>query len=292
MQVNPVGRIAELWRYPVKSMAGERLSRALVVERNGLVGDRGWALRDERAGEIRGAKKLPALMRCRARYLAEPTADSVPSVEITTPDGAVLRSGERATEEALSRLLGRPVTLWPLQPASALDHYRRGGPDNPDRLVELTQILGLEEGDPFPALVGLPPEIIEYVSVPGTYFDEFPILLVTTSTLRTLAGHNPAARFDVRRFRPNLLVDTGPDATGYVEQEWRGRHLRAGGLLLRVETACVRCVMTTHAQDDLPKDPSVLRTVVRDAGHKVGVYASVVSAGEVAVGDELRLEQV
>jgi uncharacterized protein YcbX len=71
-----VGRVVEVWRYPVKSMGGELLAEARLGPR-GIVGDRGWALRDESAGEIRGAKKLPALMRCRARYDAEPDGDRV-----------------------------------------------------------------------------------------------------------------------------------------------------------------------------------------------------------------------
>ncbi len=58
MQV--IGTVKEIWRYPVKSMAGERLQRANVGAL-GIYGDRGWAIRDEKAGEIRNARKLPAL---------------------------------------------------------------------------------------------------------------------------------------------------------------------------------------------------------------------------------------
>ncbi len=47
----------------------------------------------------------------------------------------------------------------------------------------------------------------------------------------------------------------------------------------------MRCSMTTQAVDELPKDPSVLRTIVRDANQNLGVYATVEAAGEVAVGD-------
>ena len=62
-----VGRVAEIFRFPVKSMGGERLPR-VEVGPQGVPGDRAWAVRDETRGGIRGAKKIPALMGCRARY--------------------------------------------------------------------------------------------------------------------------------------------------------------------------------------------------------------------------------
>ena len=101
-----VGRVLELWRYPVKSMGGESLKSGQLGG-GGVHGDRGWALRDEQAGEIRGAKKLPDLLRCTARYLSEPTETTVPPAEITLPDGACMRSDDSGTALRLSELLGR-----------------------------------------------------------------------------------------------------------------------------------------------------------------------------------------
>ena len=80
-----VGHVKEIWRYPVKSMAGGQLKDCRVTER-GIPGDRGWALRDEEAKEIRGAKNFPVLMQCSARYLEEPNGGAVPQAEITLPD--------------------------------------------------------------------------------------------------------------------------------------------------------------------------------------------------------------
>src|SRR5947208_14826162 len=100
-----VGRVAEIWRYPVKSMAGGQLGDCRVTER-GIPGDRGWALRDEQAKEIRGAKNFPVLMQCSARYLAEPNGDGVPAAEITLPDGAKMRSDDPAAADKLSQLIG------------------------------------------------------------------------------------------------------------------------------------------------------------------------------------------
>src|SRR6185369_9883715 len=82
-----IGIVRELWRYPVKSMGGESIP-SCELGTLGIPADRGWALRDEDAGEVRGAKKLPALLRCRARYRTEPAGDDVPPVDIVLPDGA------------------------------------------------------------------------------------------------------------------------------------------------------------------------------------------------------------
>lgn len=284
-----VGRVQELWRYPVKSMGGERLQQ-FDIGPHGVVGDRGWAIRDEQVGEIRGAKKLPALLQCRARYLRQPSASDLPAAEITMPGGGRYRSDEPEAAMRLSQLLGRHVTLWPLQPPTATDHYRRAAPDNPDMLVELRQIFGRTEDEPLPDLSVFSAELMQFTSPLGTYFDAFPLHLVTTATLATLAGKTPGAAFDVRRFRPNILIEPPTGTTGLIENDWCGKVLRIGMVEIKIEMPCVRCVMTTLPQGELPKDPSVLRTVVRDGSQNLGVYATVVSAGSVAVGDEVGLE--
>ncbi len=122
MQV--IGTVKEIWRYPVKSMAGERMQRANVSAR-GIYGDRGWAIRDEKAGEIRNARKLPALLHCSAVYLREPNADDAPPVQITMPDGTTFRSDSAEAGEKLSELLGRSVSIWPIQPPSERDFLKR-----------------------------------------------------------------------------------------------------------------------------------------------------------------------
>jgi hypothetical protein len=281
-------RVRELWRYPVKSMGGERLERTAIGDK-GVIGDRGWALRDEAAGEIRGAKKLPALLQCKARYVDEPGRDRVPPAEITLPSGEKLRSDAGDAAAKLSALLGRQVTLWPLRPAEDTAHYLRSAPDNPDMIAELRQIFGRTEDEPLPDLSVFPAEIMQYTSPLGTYFDAFPLHLLTTASLTELRRHNSEATFDVRRFRPNVVVDTAA-LTGFAENEWCGKTLRLGSVRLRVEMPCVRCVMTTLPQEHLAKDPSVLRTIVRNAAQNVGVYLRVETPGEVAVGDEVAVE--
>lgn len=284
-----VGRVTEIWRYPVKSMAGGRLPDCRVTER-GIPGDRGWALRDEEAREIRGGKKFPALLRCKARYVDEPGDGATPTAEITLPDGTRVYSDDPETSRRLSALLGAPVTLWPIRPPDDLEHYRRRLPGDPAALDRvLREMFGRLPDEPLPDLTAFPRELIEFTSPRGTYFDAFPLHLLTDAWLDDLARTNPGARFDRRRFRPNLLIAAEPGQSGKVELAWCGREARVGEARIKLEMPAVRCSMTTQPQDDLPKDPSVLRTIVRASAQNVGVYASVIESGTVRVGDPIEL---
>lgn len=284
-----LGRIREVWRYPVKSMGGERLAEGLLTPL-GLPGDRAWALRDEAAGEIRGAKKFPALLGCSARFLEEPAPGQSPPAEITLPDGRRVRTGEPGVAALLTELVGRAVTLWPLRPAEDRDHYRRGLPDNPDMLEELREVFGREPDEPLPDLSVFPPEILEFTSPLGTYFDAFPLHLLTSASLDAMARLAPASAFDARRFRPNLLVDTEAAAgTGLVEAGWAGARLKVGAATLQVVMPTVRCSMITQPQPGLAKDPGVLRAVVREAEQNLGAYAVIVEPGVVREADEVAL---
>jgi uncharacterized protein YcbX len=281
-----VGRIAELWRHPVKSMEGERI-QAAALGPWGIPGDRAWAVRDERRGGIRGAKKIAELMRCKARFLAEPKQGEAPPAEITLPDRSKISAADPDANERLSKALGTPVTLWPLRPASDVEHYRRGKPDTNDMLAELRAIFGREPSEPLPNLAVFPPEIVQYESPPGTYFDAFPLLLLTDASLRRLAELAPDSKVDVRRFRPNLLIRSPEE--GFPEIAWEGKKIVVGNATLAVTVACPRCVMITHGFADLPRDPALMRVVVREANQNLGVYARVEKPGMVRVGDELRL---
>jgi uncharacterized protein YcbX len=301
-----IGKIQQIWRYPLKSMNGERLNDC-VAGPLGLPGDRGWALRDEKSKEITNGKNIPLLMQCAARYRDEPANGSIPHVDITLPDGSQLSSDDENVHERLSTVLGRSVTLWPLQDPSNKTHYRRSSVAARltrfklvrDQLPLLLRMPGVDASlretfsrnadEPLPDLSQLPPEILEFTSPLGTYFDAFPIHVLTTSSLKAMARFNQTAAWDVRRFRPNFLIETGEGIEGLIEADWGGRRLRIGELELQCEIPTVRCGMTTHAQGDLPKDPSVLRSIVKDAGQNLGVYASVVTGGRVALNDQVEL---
>ncbi len=277
-------KVEQLWRYPVKSMLGEELTSAQLDDR-GLVGDRGWAVRDEVRGGIRGAKKIVGLMPLAARYLDEPDGE----VEIRVPGGVTIRSDDADRDERLSVAVDHPVTLWPRRPASDLDHYRRGPADHEDIIEELRSIFGREPDEPLPDLSVFPPEILEFESPPGTYFDAFPLLVMSTSALRSLADALPGSTIDVRRFRPNLVIDTG-GRHGHPELEWAGMRARIGSATIELTAPCPRCVMVTRAIDDgLPRDTAILRHIVRELDQNVGLYARVVESGAVTVGDSVLL---
>ena len=150
-------------------------------------------------------------------------------------------------------------------------------------------MFALKPDEPLPDLSKLPPELIEFESPPGTYFDAFPLLVMTDASLAQLQKLAPSAAIDVRRFRPNLLVAADHEAGGFVEVAWVGKKLRVGDAVIAIEMSCPRCVMTTLEFDDLPHDPSIMRTLVREAAQCIGAYASVVEPGAVAVGDRVEV---
>jgi uncharacterized protein YcbX len=286
-----VGVVQQLRRYPVKSMRGEPIQRATVTPRYGIAGDRGWAVRDETVGEIRSAKRLGALLQCAARYVVEPVSLDTPTTEITLPDGHAVRTDDPLVHSRLSAALGRPVTVWPRVPPSDPDHYRRREAID---LAEMRRQYGLADDEPLPDMSAIPPdmlaELTEFVSPIGTYFDAFELHLLTTVSLDVLRRRHADTAVDVRRFRPNVVVETDPDAAGeFPELDWVGRTLRIGRVLMNVVRPMQRCVMITHPQAELTRDRSVLRTLVRETGQHLGVGLSVDDGGPITVGDTVQL---
>lgn len=283
-----IGTLKAAWRYPVKSMVGERLNEVELAA-GGIPGDRAWAVRDEVLGGIRGAKKLPRLMALKSRYAEAPASTGSSPAEITLPDGSIVTTSDPEINDHISKAIDHPVSLWPLLPADALDHYRRGPAAHEDIVEELRAIFGRLPDEPLPDLSLFPPEIMEFESPPGTYFDAFPLMLMTEASLREMERRVPDSRFDVRRFRPNLLVSDTDAEVAFPEQEWRQRRIQIGEAILRVGVECPRCVMVTHGFDDLTKDPAIMRSLVRESGGNLGVYATVERAGRVKVGDPIEL---
>jgi len=281
------------------------------VGNQGIPGDRGWALRDETTGEITNAKRFPVLMQCSAKYLKPPTSEFIPNVEIRFPDGTVVYSDDSDINKKLSNLLAKPVSLWPLQPASNVEHYRRKssvarliGPLAKYRAfrallpaitsfgqanAQLRETFSREPYEPIPDVSVLPAEVLQFTSPPGTYFDAFPIHVLTTASLGTMERLNPNAQWDVRRFRPNFLLETDARFKSLIESEWNGQRLRIGSAVLQCDIPAMRCGMTMHAQEGLPKDPSILRSIVKDADQNLGVYAKVATPGEIRLGDVAEL---
>lgn len=290
--------VVQLRRYPVKSMRGEDLDACALTER-GVLGDRGYALVDPSDGRVvtaRNQRKWPRLLDYQASYVTAPDGvGDLPPVEIILPDGARVRSDAATAAESLSRAFGRDVIIARVPPLGK--KIEIVWPDV-EELTPIGEPVANEQGDTI-TLVGM-------VGPEGTFFDGAAIHLVTTATLDRLRALYPSGRFDVRRFRPNLVVATNPSLAGFVENEWIGRTLSVGEQVqLKVTHPCPRCVMPTLSQGDLEADPGILRTIARHnavpsatllAPGRVlpacaGVYASVLRGGIVRRGDILRVEQ-
>jgi uncharacterized protein YcbX len=263
-----VGPVVSLYRYPVKSMQGEELSASAVTER-GLLGDRAFALvREGKVASAKNPRRWPNLFDYRAAFVDPPRGEPLPPVRITLPDGTTLSSQQADCDQLLSAAFGRTLSLRGTAPAApVLEEY-------------------------WPDLDGLPHRdaVTDEAMPPGTFFDCAVVHLLTTATLDRLRALYPQGRFEVRRFRPNIVVACAEE--GFVEQGWVGRTLALGRQVrLRITGPCGRCVMTTLAQADLPRDLGILHTAVQHAGGNVGVYASVVRGGTVQRGDVVQLEE-
>jgi len=276
-------KINSLWRYPVKSMAGENLHRAVMTQ-NGIIGDRSYAVHD--GSSIRGAKKFSRLMSFSASFDDEPDGIVIPSVTLDIGNTA-LSSDDAEVHHLLSKELGTTVTLEKLRGAEELDYYRQ--PSEKPNIADIRSILGLLESEPFPDFSEFPAELSEFSTPPGTYFDAYPLLILTTSALGQLQQAAPESVIDERRFRPNIVINTDEIDLGYVEESWKNKYLTIGEVILGLTLPCPRCVMTTIGFQDLPKDPGIMRTLVRENHHKLGIYAQVIRAGHIQVDDEVTL---
>ena len=228
-------------------------------------------------------------MGLRARYVNPPSVEGSSPAEITLPDGSTVMTGDADVNDRITKAIDYSVTLWPLLPADAHDHYRRGAPLHDDIEQEMRAMFGRAPDEPLPDLSVFPPELIEFESPPGTYFDAFPLLLMTEKSLQSMQQKAPGSKFDVRRFRPNFVIADSGSTADFPETEWAGRRLQFGEAIIEAPAVCPRCVMTTHGFEELPKDPMIMRALVRESGGNLGVYGKIEKPGLVRVGDPIRL---
>ncbi|MEW6472889.1 MAG: MOSC N-terminal beta barrel domain-containing protein [Actinomycetota bacterium] len=278
----PVGRVAELWRYPVKSTLGEQLE-AVDVSAAGFGGDRGFGIIDAATGLVASAKRPQRWARL-LQLQSELVSPGV--VQVRLPDGRRVVSTDADSHAVLSAFLGRDVELQ--EKAGEGAALERSDPDEvlaagQDADVAFT-MLEIAAGSP-----------------PGTFFDFSPLQLVTTAALRRVGASHPAGRVDAARYRPNFVIDTVAALEGFVENDWVGRRLRIGPeVVIDVLVPSPRCAIPTLRHGDLPPDPDALRTVrehnfvpvpIEGFGSAtcLGAHAAVVARGRVAVGDEVVL---
>jgi hypothetical protein len=290
--------VAELWRYPVKSMRGERVDGVDAADA-GFAGDRSFAVVDLGSGKV-GSAKHPrlwgALLECEARYVATPRAGApLPPVSITLPDGAETGSDDPDVDQRLSELFARPVQLTTVAPEG--NRYLAVWPEvdgvMPDDFRAQNAIEGSE---PEGTITDLS---LALASPPGTFFDVAALHVVTTATLRRLGELQPTSRFVADRYRPNIVIDA--ECEPFAENRWSGARVRFGAALTAsVLLPTMRCIMTTLAQGELPRDNEVLRTVARHNRVEipglgtwscVGAYAAVTASGSAHLGDDVELDQ-
>ena len=275
-----LGGVGSLWRYPVKSMMGEELNAAEVTDR-GLRGDRAYALVDRAEGKVATAKnprKWPHLFDFRANLIEGAAAGSqAASIRVTLPDGTMITSVQDNCDQILSRVLAREVTLESVARGDELDTSSTSRTANAEEYWP--DMEGLDFRD----------TVTDFALPAGTFFDCAVIHLLTTATLDRLVELYPRGRFEVRRFRPNIVVLPASGETGFIENSWVGHTLAIGDeVRLNITGPCGRCVMTTLAQGDLPKDSGILRTAAQHNHVQVGVYAAVVRGGTIRRGDSVR----
>jgi uncharacterized protein YcbX len=268
------GSVASLWRYPVKSMQGEELTATEVTER-GLLGDRAYALIDSvdgKAATAKNPKKWPTLFGFRATFIDPPQIGaSVPPVRITLPVGTAATSQQADLNQLLSKALNRTVKLNAAGPGDATVNDEEYWPD----------MEGLDFRD----------AVTDFTLPSGTFFDCATVHLLTTATLDRLHQLYPQGRFEIPRFRLNIVVAPASSEQDFVENGWISHTLAIGdSVRLSVTGPCGRCVMTTLAQGDLPPDPGILRTAAQHNKVSVGVYATVERGGSIRRGDAVKFE--
>jgi uncharacterized protein len=271
------GTVVSLWRYPVKSMMGEELNSSYVTER-GLLGDRTYAVIDKQTGKVASAKnprKWGKLFDFHSMFVDSPNdVNDIPPVRITFPDGSNIFSDhqEDDIDSSLSKVFNRDVRLM-----------RASGFEKPSYEEYWPDIDGLAQRE----------KVTDEAMPSKTFFDIAVVHLLTTSTINRLRELYPEGRFEVRRFRPNIVIESGPgEKKDFIENSWVGKKITIGeDIVLKVTAPCTRCVMITLPQGDLPRDLGILSTVARYNQVHVGVYASVHHGGTIHRGDLIHLEE-
>ncbi|MGB0962231.1 MAG: MOSC domain-containing protein [Mycobacterium sp.] len=296
------GSVVQLWRFPVKSMGGTPVGE-LRIDRRGVHADRLWAVRDVERSITASARRAPALLGCAARYAIDPGPDAgpgnAPEVIITMPDGRELSSAGNELDGALSELLGRDVRLTALPPPEDTSLHRLSVRQTRANYSpsEVRRDFGLSSSEMLPDTSVFSPKqvltLARYATPPGTFVDLSPVHVLSTNSLATLSSGADIgeASYDVRRFRPNVLVTLDETAGGFPESDWVGGDVEFGSVALRITNATIRCVVPTRPQPGLDLDRALTRRLAECNERFLGVYADVATAGVVRVGDAIRVQE-
>lgn len=291
-----IAHIKEIWQYPVKSMGGEPIEQTHITT-SGLASDRLWAVVDA-DGEIKSARQWPKLVEMKASY-ANPTnlsersyTDQVPDVNISIPEQTAVRSRSADTNTALGHFLGKECRLEALRSPSDSHFYKPPKARNIDNLdKELDKLEGEGDFD----FSQTPAEIFEilgqYMTPPGTFFDSFPLHMISTQSLEYLQ-QNSEADVNRKRFRPNIVLDFIDSTFDKPEFELVGKRIHIGDTVIHIRAKTIRCSIPSRPQplNDLGQDPKMTRAMVDLFERHIGVYANIERAGEIKVGDPVLIE--
>ena len=290
--------VTELWRYPVKSMGGHRIDEVRVDGR-GLHADRLWALRDLENGVTVSARRVPVLLGCSARYADEPAPDAgpgnVPSVVITFPDGSECSSSDAEVHSRLSELVDREVRLTSLPPRDDTSQHRLSARQSMANFSvgHVRSDFGLSDSDALPDTSVFTPKqlltLARFSTPPGAFVDLSPLHLLTTTSLRSLSADGDG--YDVRRFRPNVLLEVDDPESAFPEANWVGGTLTIGTAELRVTIPTIRCVVPTRPQPGVELDRQLTRQLAERTDRFFGIYADVSTPGRLRIGDTVRIRK-
>lgn len=288
--------VSQLWRFPVKSMGGHQVPE-LRIDRRGGHADRLWAVRDLENDITASARRIPALLGCTARYAAEPGPGvgpgAVPEVLITFPDGDEVSSADPQMHQRLTELVGRAVRLTPLAPVADTSQHRLSLRQSRATYAqaEVRRDFGLDSSEALPdTSVFTPQQILtlaRFSTPPGTFVDLSAIHLMSVTSLQSLSPDG--AGYDVRRFRPNILVTVPEPANDFPETSWVGATVEIGTARLVVSVPTIRCVVPTRPQPGVDLDRALTRRLAERTDRFLGVYADVTGPGLLRVGDPVRV---
>jgi uncharacterized protein len=249
--------IVELWRYPVKSMQGERLDR-VTLDASGLAADRRFGVVTPE-GYVLSGKSEPRILGASASVRDDG------EIAIDLPNGMRTASDDPDVDAQLSAWLDRPLRL------------HRAGADEQFTIHHHT--------DPEDET-----KTKDFSTPPGAYYDSrSTVHLLSQSSLRAACATYAEGQWDVRRFRPNLVVSFGDEA-GFVEEAWVGATVMLGAVPALVRKRTERCVLTTRAQPGLDRDLQIYRSLVKSNHANLGIYLVPQAAGTVAVDQTVRAQ--
>jgi uncharacterized protein YcbX len=259
-----VGTVQSLWRYPVKSMAGEEVPEAFMGFA-GLYGDRCYAFKDSEARKgfpYLNATAQERMLLYRPRFRHPERAAAPPNFAAAAAIAPGVNPANAEPGDMELDVLTPRGELLPVEDPRLSEMLREGLRGGAHRLTLVRSDRALT--------------------------DCRPVSLISTETVRQVEGE-AGVPIDARRFRANIYLDSA-SGRGFAEDELIGRKLRIGPkAVLAVLERDPRCKMISLDPDTGAHDPEVLRRVAAAHDACAGVYGAVLIEGVLRKGDPVEL---